>query len=162
MTCSSCVCPPGYTGDLCGEDVDECATSPCQNGATCTNTHGGFECVCAGGFTGTNCSVDIDECEGNPCLNGGTCVDGVNGFNCSCVPNFTGLTCAGEHHAVFEGRLPAPTYHISSVNFQTLINTGSKKLTSNKKNLDVGMEKEQLGWGICITYSCIPLFTVYM
>ena len=106
MTCSSCVCPPGYTGDLCGEDVDECATNPCQNGATCTNTHGGFECVCAGGFTGANCSVNIDECEGNPCLNGGTCVDGVNGFYCSCVPNFTGLTCGGEYqiHCVLSGK----------------------------------------------------------
>ena len=97
VTCSSCVCPPGYTGNLCGEDVDECTFDFCLNGGTCNNTHGGFECVCVGGFTGKFCETNINECEGMSCLNGGTCVDLVNGFACSCEPPFTGLNCAGKH-----------------------------------------------------------------
>jgi hypothetical protein len=30
-----CSCPPGYQGDLCQLEVDECAAAPCQNGGTC-------------------------------------------------------------------------------------------------------------------------------
>ena len=38
----TCACPPRFTGEYCGEDVDECSIRPsvCQNGATCTNTLG--------------------------------------------------------------------------------------------------------------------------
>lgn len=38
----TCACPPRFTGEFCGEDVDECSIRPsvCQNGATCTNTFG--------------------------------------------------------------------------------------------------------------------------
>ena len=30
-----CECPAGYTGDFCDMDIDECASNPCQNNATC-------------------------------------------------------------------------------------------------------------------------------
>ena len=31
----SCNCVPGYAGVHCEEDVNECASSPCRNKATC-------------------------------------------------------------------------------------------------------------------------------
>ena len=38
-------------------DKNECQTSsPCINGATCTNTIGSYKCTCSPGFTGTHCS----------------------------------------------------------------------------------------------------------
>lgn len=36
------------------DDVDECASSPCVNGA-CTNEVNGYTCQCVDGWQGTNC-----------------------------------------------------------------------------------------------------------
>ena len=30
-----CTCPSGYFGDRCQSDMNECASQPCMNGATC-------------------------------------------------------------------------------------------------------------------------------
>jgi hypothetical protein len=45
---SQCACPEQWEGDLCGDDVDECAADPGPCGAdeSCTNVEGGFECAC--------------------------------------------------------------------------------------------------------------------
>ena len=37
--------------------INECASSPCRNDATCLDLLNAFECVCAAGFTGHNCSI---------------------------------------------------------------------------------------------------------
>lgn len=42
-----CLCSPGYTGPDCSQDVDECASSPCQNGGFCVNAPGTFMCNCS-------------------------------------------------------------------------------------------------------------------
>ena len=31
-----CVCETGWEGHSCHQEVDECVSSPCQNGAQCT------------------------------------------------------------------------------------------------------------------------------
>ena len=36
-------------------DVNECASNPCKNGATCVNTVEGFNCTCTKGFQGKIC-----------------------------------------------------------------------------------------------------------
>ncbi|KAK7501348.1 hypothetical protein BaRGS_00007473 [Batillaria attramentaria] len=73
-TCSNedsgfhCQCAPGFQGEQCDQGhppttpattaVDSttmrnwCHSSPCHNGATCTNTDSGFQCQCAPGFRG--------------------------------------------------------------------------------------------------------------
>ena len=38
-------------------DIDECATSPCQNGGNCTDQINGFSCNCLHGYDGTNCET---------------------------------------------------------------------------------------------------------
>ena len=37
-------------------DVDDCSTSPCENGATCVDEHGGYTCQCTDQWLGVNCT----------------------------------------------------------------------------------------------------------
>lgn len=64
-----CKCQPGYTGKYCETEIDECASTPCQNNATCTDLLADYRCDCSGtGFTGSNCEIDIDECLEGGCI----------------------------------------------------------------------------------------------
>ena len=74
-------------------DIDDCASSPCQNGGTCVDGINSYTCNCDLGFDGDNCETDIDDCASSPCQNGGTCNDGINSFSCDCVPGYTGDRC---------------------------------------------------------------------
>ena len=92
-SCNQCSCPVGYTGTLCGTDIDECAISGSCLFGTCTNTDGSYMCQCMEGYTGGRCEENIDDCAENSCLNGGTCVDEVAGYSCSCPQHLTGQDC---------------------------------------------------------------------
>ena len=48
-----CRCMPGWSGNTCGENTNECASTPCQNNATCVDQLNKFVCNCGdNGFTG--------------------------------------------------------------------------------------------------------------
>ena len=74
------------------QDVDECALRPsiCKNGATCTNTVGGYSCICVNGWIGDDCSENEDDCAKGGCFAGATCHDRVGTFHCECPPGKTG------------------------------------------------------------------------
>lgn len=43
-------------------NADNCSSNPCHNGATCSNTFGGYNCRCSDAWTGVNCEEDVNEC----------------------------------------------------------------------------------------------------
>ncbi|XP_034519619.1 protein crumbs homolog 2 [Ailuropoda melanoleuca] len=89
-----CRCAPGFEGDECGVDVDECASQPCLNGGRCQDLPNGFQCHCLDGYTGVACQEDVDECLSEPCLHGGTCDDTVAGYICQCPEAWGGHDCS--------------------------------------------------------------------
>ena len=111
LLCATAACVDAQDGGQQGPhpqcdipDVDECASSPCDNGAACRDSHNDttiphreYRCVCRGGFAnGTcavgwlatvpqyvglcnisagNCDVELDECLSHPCEPGAACTD---------------------------------------------------------------------------------------
>ncbi|KAM7403188.1 hypothetical protein PAMA_003895 [Pampus argenteus] len=97
---SSCLCPPGFSGDFCEINLDSCQPDPCLNGGNCTNHGLAFTCICPHGFTGFTCNdtTGLSPCAGRPCANGGTCIGRPDGtFRCVCQKWFTGPTCSLQH-----------------------------------------------------------------
>ena len=94
---SICLCYPGYetadSGVTCTE-VDECASTPCRNGATCSDRLEAYTCLCASGFRGDVCENDVDECASEPCAHGSTCTQpAAAAYVCDCVSGWAGDNC---------------------------------------------------------------------
>ncbi|XP_072028101.1 uncharacterized protein [Amphiura filiformis] len=74
-------------------DVNECISSPCQNGGVCIDGINIYICICQDGFQGVTCETDVNECISSPCQNGGVCIDGINIYICICQDGFQGVNC---------------------------------------------------------------------
>uniref|UniRef100_A0A6Q2WYI0 Neurogenic locus notch homolog protein 1 n=1 Tax=Esox lucius TaxID=8010 RepID=A0A6Q2WYI0_ESOLU len=90
--CISFVLVHCFSGGLCQIDIDECASTPCKNGAKCSDGPNKYTCECAEGYTGQHCETDINECYSDPC-HYGICKDSLATFTCYCHPGYTGRLC---------------------------------------------------------------------
>ena len=60
ILCLQCKCRPGYTGRNCGEEINECLSSPCENGGKCIDVVAGYNCQCPRGYYGPRCQSDVN------------------------------------------------------------------------------------------------------
>uniref|UniRef100_H3BWA3 EGF-like domain-containing protein n=1 Tax=Tetraodon nigroviridis TaxID=99883 RepID=H3BWA3_TETNG len=52
-----CICNSGWQGVNCEQNINECASSPCLNGGTCSDGVNGFTCSCTAQWTGPLCQT---------------------------------------------------------------------------------------------------------
>ncbi|XP_037612385.1 cubilin [Sebastes umbrosus] len=60
-----CNCNSGWQGANCDQNINECLSSPCQNGGTCTDGINGFTCTCTVEWTGPLCQSPQQVCGGD-------------------------------------------------------------------------------------------------
>ena len=79
----NCTCLPGFDGQFCGHNIDECNSTNFEYScdiehSDCIDGVNNITCECHRGFTGWLCDTNIDDCADNPCDEpNGRCIDHI-------------------------------------------------------------------------------------
>ncbi|XP_045760507.1 protein crumbs isoform X2 [Maniola jurtina] len=146
----ACACPPGYAGDYCQIDVDECEHHQCVNGATCQDDVAKYNCICPEGYDGQFCEHDIDECESSPCENGGTCWDEPGAFRCECGDEWRGARCERPRVRTCAHRPCAPAPRANCTDIPDTVNGNNYTCTCGE-----GWEGVHCELAFCETTPCL-------
>ncbi|XP_071443305.1 cubilin [Hetaerina americana] len=78
--------------------INECNSSPCQNGGTCIDMYNDMFCLCPPNWQGKFCNLDVNECTQYAgtelgCQNGATCINRQGLYECQCTPGWFGIHC---------------------------------------------------------------------
>ena len=148
-----------FTGVNCETDIDECATDPCDNDATCINEINDFTCICQAGFTGRQCETNIDDCEGDPCSNGGQCIDGINEYLCNCTDTgFEGVQCEINIDECALGRCTNNATCIDGINDYTCDCFPGYHGKDCQKDIEECAEEPCQNGGLCFEKSNVTLY----
>ncbi|XP_062609554.1 uncharacterized protein LOC134271353 [Saccostrea cucullata] len=93
---SGCVCLPGWMGENCTEDIDECDTDQSICGyEVCENLEGSYQCNCKEGFQRNQSSCeDIDECSDDSlynCPENTKCENLYGNYTCACSKGYLNI-----------------------------------------------------------------------
>uniref|UniRef100_A0A3Q1HYE5 Uncharacterized protein n=1 Tax=Anabas testudineus TaxID=64144 RepID=A0A3Q1HYE5_ANATE len=88
----NCSCIPGWEGELCKTEINECSAGPCVYG-TCKDLLADYQCDCEPGYTGKDCEEEVDNCLEFSCENGGTCIETMGIHTCLCLSGYIGKRC---------------------------------------------------------------------
>nr|DBA25281.1 TPA: hypothetical protein GDO54_012829 [Pyxicephalus adspersus] len=80
-----CVCTPGFEGENCETDTNECQSNPCNTGR-CIDQVNGYYCECPQGLKGKTCEEDLDECLSAPCYPSVLCTNTLGSYTCGPCP----------------------------------------------------------------------------
>ncbi|KAM8906106.1 vitamin K-dependent protein S [Lycaon pictus] len=91
----TCICKPGWQGDRCEYDINECKDPSNINGGCsqmCDNTPGSYHCSCKSGFVmllnKKDCK-DVDECSIMPDICGAAVCKNIPGdYECECAEGY--------------------------------------------------------------------------
>jgi protein crumbs len=140
----TCICAPGYHGDKCEIEINECDEYlPCKNGASCQDKIADYDCMCpefynSKQYGGKNCTVELTLCVNNTCMNGATCRPYLisempvvqQAYECVCQHGFTGVHCeipttmSFDNISFIKHNLAKLTNNTISIRFRTTLSSG--------------------------------------
>ena len=150
MVTYTCTCANSWAGEHCEFDLDECASNPCKNAATCVDGVGSCGCVCPAGHAGYNCEQGMYEGSSSPCMSGGTCSHSgtttllVDRYVCTYAPGYAGIIC--DAHTDERGSSPClPRWHLTR--------TRACTCGYEYKDTPIGTRFEQRSTSVCPVHS---------